>query len=136
MPGGSDNPFAEPDVQPTTAQRGARTAGRFGGVVSDTLPGAIVGGFNTALGPAASLASSQPGLSRSQFRAALEALAPEGGFSEFDLDSVFGIYKQLTGGSGATSADDITSPEPEGPGRFGATRPGDLLGAGALRFGS
>jgi hypothetical protein len=53
---------------------------------------------------------------------------------------VFNTYRQLTSSTGAvpTSAEEVTSPEPEGPGRFQATRPGDLVperGAASLRFG-
>ncbi len=97
--------------------------------------GAVTGGGpNSGLSQAAALAARQPGLSRAQFDAEIRKLAPEGGFEEFNIGAAFSVYKQLTGGSGATSADEVTAPEPEGPGRFQATRPGDLLGAASLRF--
>lgn len=131
------SPIREAEQRRNLAFPSPRSAS-FGGRPSSTLPGGIVGSGGGALASAARLASSQPGLSRSEFEAQLTSLAPEGGFVDFDLNKVFGIYKQLTSPTGTSpeTAEDVTSPEPEGPGRFGATRPGDLLGASALRFGA
>lgn len=105
---------------------------KFGGASGDLLKGFGGGGLNLA----ARLAASQPGLSRSEFEHQLQSL---GGLAEgADVDSLFGVYNQLTSPTGTSpqNADEVTTPEPEGPGRFGATRPGDLLGASALRFGA
>lgn len=97
----------------------------------------------------ARLANTQPGLNREDFR----RMFSEAGFVDaFDLKhegldrklsqgvaQAFRQYRLLTGGTAPQTAEEVTSPEPEGPGRFQATRPGDLLpdrGAASLRFGA
>lgn len=89
----------------------------------------------SALAAAAQLANTSPGLSRGEFEARLREIDPSGG----DIKALYRQYQLLTGGTAPTSAEEVTSPEPEGPGRFSATRPGDLIPSspGApLRFGA
>ncbi len=98
----------------------------------ENLGGGVGGSAGSALAFASSLASSQPGISKAQF----DALLQEAGFKSTPL--LFDTFRQLASPSGNApkSAEDVTSPEPEGPGRFQATRPGDLVGADNLRFGA
>lgn len=119
----------------------------FGGTATER--GGTTSFMGSDLSAAARLAAERPGMSRAEFEEAFggargtrsitffgqERRIPTGSGS---VEQLWNVYRQLTSGTGGptpTSAADVTSPEPEGPGRFQATRPGDLLGASDLRFG-
>lgn len=88
------------------------------------------GSLGSPLALAASLASTAPGLSRADFEARLREAIPKGG----DVNALYQQYRLLSGGTAPMSADEVTSPEPEGPGRFSATRPKDLIPTSPMRF--
>jgi len=105
------------------------------------VQGAGVGGGGTGvLQRAARLAATQPGLSFAEFKSAIGDFDSGIVDPEQVLQNSFAIYRQLLSPTGSRpgSGEEATSPEPEGPGRFQATRPGDVLGGGAasLRFGA
>lgn len=119
----------------------------FGGKPDES--GGIAGSASVGIGPnagalayAARLAAERPNMTPQEFRKAME----EKGFvNEFDTGklkgknvlgaggagSLYSVYASLQGQGPAGSG---ISPAPEAPGRFLAERPGDLIGADALRF--
>jgi hypothetical protein len=122
---------------PIGNQGGTGAAKRFGGGLD--VGGGVVGG--SPLAYVARLAAAQPRLSRAEFGKLLSeaGISHEGGFGGNVHDNLFQTFRQLTSASGdvPTSPEEVTAPEPEGPGRFQATRPAELLKPGApLRFGA